>query len=398
MSDSFPRTVRVLQTDGMNPTVLGLILISAVIAFWGGWLVLGRVSVYEMSATARLEAERVHPVAAAVGGRIVASSLSLGRQVHRGDVLLEIEAGREELETIEERTHLAALKSQLAAIDTEIASEEQALALASRAARAALSEASERLVVTQATARQAEDQERRFRQLRERGLVAEADIVRASTEAEGRRAEAVAADLGIERLRAQQVAAETEQRGHRAALVRERVTLDGQRAAAEAAVSRREGAAEERRICAPVDGRLAEIMPLQVGAVIREGDRLASIVPERQVVMAVAEFPPPALGRVRAGQSARLRLDGFPWTQYGHLPATVHSVASETREGRVRVELTVHHVPSSPIPLEHGLPGTVEIEVERVAPVALLIRTLGYALMTADARQEADAAPERPRQ
>ena len=99
MSDSFPRTVRAFQTDGMTPTVLGLILIAALLVFWSGWLVFGRVSVDEISATARLEVERVHPVAATVGGRIVASYLSLGRRVRSGDVLLEIEAGREELET-----------------------------------------------------------------------------------------------------------------------------------------------------------------------------------------------------------------------------------------------------------------------------------------------------------
>ena len=172
------------------------------------------------------------------------------------------------------------------------------------------------------------------------------------------------------------------------------MTLAGQRAATAAAVTRREREAEERRIRAPVDGRLGEIAPLQVGAVIHEGQPLASILPNGQVRV-VAEFLPSALGRVRAGQPARLRLDGFSWTQYGYVPATVQRVASETRDGHVRVELAVHHPPSSPIPIEHGLPGTVEVETEHVPPVALLIRTLGHALATAGARPEPDAAPER---
>jgi multidrug resistance efflux pump len=397
MSASFPRTMRALQTDGMNPTMLGLILVTALITLWCCWLVLGQVSVYEISTTARLEVERVHPVAAAVAGRIVASYLSLGRQVRTGDVLIEIEADRERLETTEERTRLAALSSQITAIATEIAAQEQVIDLTSRASRAELSEASQKMAVTQAAARQAEGQYARARQLGDRGLTAEADVVRAEAEAEGQRAELAAARSGIERLRAQQDVNEREQRGHLAALLRVRVTLDGQRAATAAAVTRREREAEERRIRAPMDGRLGEIAPLQVGAVIHEGQPLASILPNGHVEV-VAEFLPSALGRVRAGQSARLRLDGFPWTQYGYVPVTVHRVASETRDGHVRVDLAVHHSPSSPIPLQHGLPGAVEVETERVAPVALLIRTLGHALVTADARPEPDAAPERTRQ
>lgn len=395
LSASFPRTVGALQADGMNPTVLAVILVTLLLAFWCAWLVLGRVSVYQISATARLEVEHVHPVAATVAGRIVASHLSLGREVRSGDVLFEIEADREWLEATEERTRLAGLSSQLAAIETEITAKEQAMVLADGAARAELSEASQRLAVAEAAARQAEDNLGRLRQLVEHGVVAQADLVRAEVEAEGRRAEVAAARLGIERLGTQQVVAERERRGYLGALVRERVTLEGERAVAVAAVTRYEREAERRRIRATVDGRLGEIVTLQVGAVVREGERLASIVPQGRL-KAIAEFLSPALGRVRAGQPARLRFDGFPWTHYGYLPATVHSVASETRGGRVRVELALHRSPSSSIPLEHGLPGTVEVEVERVAPMALLIRTLGQALMAADARQEPDAAIERP--
>jgi multidrug resistance efflux pump len=377
----------------MNPTVLGLILITAVIAFWGCWLLLGRVSIYEMSATARLEAERVHPVDATVSGRIVASYLSLAREVRSGDVLLEIEADRERLETTEGRRRLVALSSQLAAFETEIPEEEQTIALNSRAAAVRLSQASENLAGVEAAARQAEDQHDRLRQLSAQGLVAEAELVRAKNQAEARRADVAAARLGIERLGAEAVAAERERRAHLGALVRERVTLEGERAAAAAAVTLRERETEERTIRAPVDGNLGEIAPLQVGAVIRAGERVASIV-SKGPLKVVADFLPSALGHVRAGQQARVRLDGFPWTQYGHIPAIVQSVARETRDGRVRVELAIQDSPPSSIPLEHGLPGSVEVEVERVAPVALLIRTLGYALMPTGASQKPHAASE----
>jgi membrane fusion protein (multidrug efflux system) len=88
--------------------------------------------------------EHVHAVGATLGGRVAASYLALGRRVRRGDVLLDIEADRETLETNEERTRLTSLNGQVAVIATEIVKEEQALASTARAARAALAEASER--------------------------------------------------------------------------------------------------------------------------------------------------------------------------------------------------------------------------------------------------------------
>src|SRR4029453_16049414 len=114
-------------------------------------------------------------------------------------------------------------------------------------------------------------------------------------------------------------------------------------------------------------GRLGEVAELRIGSVVREGDRIAAVV-TRGELQVVADFlPPSALGRIRPGQPARLRLKGFPWTQCGSLAAAVRRVASEVRNGRVRVELSVGPDLASPIPLQHGLPGTVEVQVERVA-------------------------------
>jgi hypothetical protein len=53
-------------------------------------------------------------------------------------------------------------------------------------------------------------------------------------------------------------------------------------------------------------------------------------------------LPPAALGRIQPGQPARLRLDA-----------------------------------ALPIPLQHGLPGTVEVEVDHVSPATLVLRTAG---------------------
>jgi hypothetical protein len=64
----------------------------------------------------------------------------------------------------------------------------------------------------------------------------------------------------------------------------------------------------------------------------------------------------------------RLRLDGFPWTEYGELRGTVVSVASEAVGGSLRVECSLDPTSAPAIPLAHGLVGTLELEVDRLSP------------------------------
>ena len=113
------------------------------------------------------------------------------------------------------------------------------------------------------------------------------------------------------------------------------------------------------------------------GSVLRAGDRVCTIIPDGALGV-VAFFPPAmALGRIHAGQDARIRLDGFPWTQYGSPSARVSSVAGEPRNGQIRVELTLEGQRDPRIPLQHGLPAEVDIEIEKVSPAALVMRSLG---------------------
>ena len=59
------------------------------------------------------------------------------------------------------------------------------------------------------------------------------------------------------------------------------------------------------------------------------------------------------------------------------LDAVVKQVASEPHDGTARVELVIRHASASRIPVQHGLPSSVDIEVERVSPWTLLVRSAG---------------------
>lgn len=133
---------------------------------------------------------------------------------------------------------------------------------------------------------------------------------------------------------------------------------------------------ERHKVRAATGGKIGETAILRTGGVVSGGEKLAAILPEGRLLVA-AQFAPAAMGRMRAGQKARVRLAGYPWTQYGALSATVARVSSEVRDGTVRVELNLDPGQKTSIPLQHGLPGSVEVAVETVSPARLTMRLAG---------------------
>ncbi|HLT40446.1 MAG TPA: HlyD family secretion protein, partial [Enhygromyxa sp.] len=107
------------------------------------------------------------------------------------------------------------------------------------------------------------------------------------------------------------------------------------------------------------------------------GEPIATVIPPGELRI-VAYFPARgAHGRIRAGQRATLRLDAYPWTQYGVVTGEVARVGSEPSEDRLRVEVRLDAAQPEALVLEHGLGGSLEVVVERVTPLTLLLRAVG---------------------
>jgi membrane fusion protein (multidrug efflux system) len=345
---------------------------------WLGWFVLGRVTVFEVSRSARLEVQQsAHPVAALVAGKMEHNRLVLGQEVHAGEVLARLDASRETLRLQEEQSRLEAFAPRIESLGREMAALKQAQGQDRLAAEAALRAAQFRAQEASAGVDFARDNERRLKEESKAGGAAPVDALRAGSEARKQSAarDALVSDAqrleGDARTRHAQAQAQIEN------LERAIVTLEGERATTASTISRLTQELEPFVLRAPVDGVVGEVLAVPAGAYVTAGQKMATVVPRGGLVI-VAEFPPAAvLGRIHAGQAASMRLDGFPWTEFGSLPAQVTRVASEIREHTVRVELKPLPAAGSRLLLQHGLPGTVEIRLEQSSPARLLLRAIG---------------------
>lgn len=374
----FSRSLRSLEADSFRKSGVALLLAGLLLGAWLAWFFLAQVARYEVTDEARLEVDQaIYPVQAHVSGRVVASRLALGREVQSGEVLVELETDPQQLQLKEEQARLAALPPQIAALRQEMDTAAQAQQQELEATGVASEQAGAQYREAEALAEFAEQEAERLARLQEQGLISERDFLQGKTEAQRRRAAAQSLQLSVRRLEPEQKTRERDRETRLNRVQSEIVPLEKQLATAAASINRIKYDIERRSIRAPIAGKLGEVQTLRIGGYVGEGDKLGAVVPHGKLRIVAEYTPPAALGRIQPGQPARLRLHGFPWTQYGSIRGTVVDVASEIRDGHVRVELKVDSDPTSPIPLQHGLPGSVEVEVERISPATLVLRTAG---------------------
>jgi len=379
MPAPFCRTLRFLDNNRAGRRgflALGVILLAG----WSAWMALGQVTVYQATERARLEVgSAAHPVATPVGGRVVQTHLAVGREVKAGEVLVVLDSEAQRRALDEARARRQSLTSRRQALSREIAVVEEAAIVEQKARQAAQVEARAAVDEAKAKAEFAQSQAAISIRLRVNNVASELEHLNHRAQADASRAALAALEAGRNRLDKDRELQAKERLSRLDKLRREAVDLEGAAAIEDAVIRRLEYDISLRRICAPVNGVLGEVAEVRIGSVLQPADRLGMVVP-RDAPRAVAYYPSEAVGRIQPGQPARLRLDGYPWAQYGTVAARVSKVGSEPSNGLIRVELSLYPDAFSAIPLGHGLPGSVEIEVEEVCPVVLLLRAAGQHL------------------
>lgn len=381
MALSFSRSLRALDDEPRFLLRSFGLAVALLACAWCAWFFLGRVRITVSVANARIEAAQVgHPLQAPVNGYLIRVLGQLGARLKKGEIVFELDGSTEEREHNKNLTEQRALRAQTAALRQEIRAVESALAAQQNATQVYVAEAELRKREAEELALFREQQRSQKRDLANAGVLSLADLAQSTADATQQRTEAETRAVAAERIRADHHVSNAERLEKLASLRGDTALLEGKLLTLGTELLEIDYRREQRRVRAPVDGALGELVPLTVGSFVHQGDTLGTVIPGGDLRI-VAHLPPEdVFGRVRTGQQARMRLAGFPWTQYGALTARVTRVAEEVRDGLVRVEFGIVAPGTARMPLQHGLNGSIEIEIERAAPSALLWRASGRAL------------------
>lgn len=358
---------------------LAVVVVAGVfVAVIGLWMAMARVPLYAVSEVARLQAhDEVHRVDTLISGRVMTVSLPVGARVRKGDILMILDVTDVRLRLDEAHAAERGLTAQIAALDAELAAREDAVASTRSLGEARLSEARAARNETFAGATLAGRERARADLMRQAGVVAVAEADRANAAMVQADAAVHARDHRLSVLGDETRRDLADRRAQSASLQRTLAALVAERDSAGVQRERLEVERERHTVRAPIDGVLGQVRAPQVGSVVAAGQTVAVVTPETELQIAADFAPADAVGRVRVGQRAHMRIAGFPWTQYGMLGATVAAVSSEVLDGRIRVVLALDDRTAPGIPRRHGLIGEIEIELDEVSPAALVARAAG---------------------
>ncbi len=177
-------------------------------------------------------------------------------------------------------------------------------------------------------------------------------------------------------------AALRESQGQRNALVAEtrRLLLDAAAEGSQKAESLKQELlkAQARRqlmqIVAPIDGTVQQLAVNTVGGVVTPAQVLMLLVPDRQPIEIDALLENKDIGFVKPGQAVEVKVETFPYTRYGTIPARVlhlsHDAVSDDKHGltylaKIRVEKSVVQVNGREVPLHPGMAVVAEIKTGR---------------------------------
>ena len=380
----FQRTLRSLNGTESGIRVVLMTFSVAALCVLAGWAVRARIPVLKVSNLGRIEPHNaVHRLEPPESGKVIRSNLTLDREVGAGELLVEFDAEEQRLELQQSESNLSTLARDLTSLGELLAQKRRELDESVLADEAALREAEARSREIAPKFLLAQQRQRRVEESAP-GAISALEKLERKTESDELWRATETQPIALQRLRRDQIVRRTGLEGQLLQLKRDQHRLEGEVDRIRINIAKLKYDITRRQVRAPVSGQLVDVVELAAGDYITQGQRLGTILAKGPLRVR-ARFAKETVGIIRPGQTAQLKLDGYPWSVYGTVRARVTSVGTEptilpTAEavpGTVRVELDVESPDDPRIQLQHGMTATVEVEVARVSPVVLLLRAIG---------------------
>ena len=135
-------------------------------------------------------------------------------------------------------------------------------------------------------------------------------------------------------------------------------------------------------ITAPSAGVITKLSVKGPGAVVQPGEQIAAIAPAGARLLVEAQMPNKDMAFTTTGRAAKLKLDAFPFQDYGSVRGTVIAVAPDAEVDErlgsfykvtIAPEQTSVIARGQTVPLRPGLALTAEIVTERKSVLALIL-------------------------
>lgn len=130
----------------------------------------------------------------------------------------------------------------------------------------------------------------------------------------------------------------------------------------------------QQRIISPVSGKVQQLNVHTIGGVVTSAQPLMVIVPENLTLEIEANILNKDIGFVREGQQVEVKLEAFPFTEYGIIDGSLRHVsgdAIQTEHGELfylaRVDMDQSHimVNGKKVNLSPGMRATVEVKIRK---------------------------------
>lgn len=416
----------------VSPTARATTWISLVLLFLTIlWLMFGRIDVVASAQGRLIPADNVKLIQPADAGVVRSILVHDGQRVAKGQPLIELDPtmstaeatqAQRALETAEldaarARAILLALDgkglrfvapkgtpAELAAVQTSLARAQLADILATaqthmadqQAASAAQREATIQATKLTETLPLLDQQIEANEQLLSKGFVSKLKVI------EMRRQRLQAArDRDIALQTSSKAAAQMASAGNSvaqgAAEARARVLSELAKADADARLRREEltkarQKSSLQRLLSPVAGTIAQLSVHTVGGVVEAAKPIMVVVPLGGQLVAEVKILNKDAGFVRAGQHAAIKLEAFPFTRYGTVPARIESVSPDAIEDErmgfvyvARIALAADALTrdASMVPLAAGMAVTADIRTGRRSIGSYLIGPIDEARLQA---------------